>query len=332
MTRHSVHSFKLVLLVLFSIYSSASTALDLLPDFNLFGGDDEKGTMVWQGGDQYVKLVPIEDSAKGQNQHPARITLEELQTVLKELRLEESSGIFNDEVKRIPLFVNSEVNILSSALSRALERAKPDEDITFVIFGRHEGLITAENMAMAGRVFFRDERLNIILGDTFRTVAGTTAQRHANQAAGCGDCPVDTRETPYKVGRRDKEHKLDMPFAHLDGLLLERKSGGRRSDWLTIDIDKVLAVVEREKNKLPPALQKDRQRARQESAQIAIERRQMREEMARMRKEMKDMQQGGGKTGNSVEQRMATLNALHKKGLISKAEYEAKRQEILNDI
>jgi len=305
-------------------------ALDLLPDFNFFGGDDEKGTMVWEGGDQYVKLVHEEKGA-APNQHPVDLLPSQLATVLGTLKFNRETGLFGDEIEKIPLFVQSEITILSSALSRALARAKPAEDITFQLVGMHRGSFAKERMGVAGRAFFKDGKLNIIMGDVHKPVSGSPEQHQRNMAAGCGDCPADRRIDPFRPGNRSKERKLKEPFANVEGVDLMRSDRELRSDWLVLDVPRIIAAINREKNKLPPALMKEQAKARVEARQLNLERRQMRAEMARMRKEMKQMTRHG-KDVRSLEDRLATLDALKDKKLITDAEYQAKRREILNDM
>ena len=70
-----------------------------------------------------------------------------------------------------------------------------------------------------------------------------------------------------------------------------------------------------------------------EAARVAQERRELRMEMARMRKEMREMSaEEAGSEGQSIQERMATLDNLLAEGLISREEYEQKRQDILNEI
>ena len=68
-----------------------------------------------------------------------------------------------------------------------------------------------------------------------------------------------------------------------------------------------------------------------ESEKLAKERRELRAEMARMRKEMDEASTDSSKQ-LSVEERLKQLQELHEKKLITDAEYERKRKEILNDI
>lgn len=310
--------------------SQLAQARDWLPDLNFFSSDEE-GTTIWQAGQQYIKIVPREKSAEQENQHPYEITVDKLQAVLSAISIEESSGIFNDELEQRTFFSGSDINTLSSGISRALERAKPDEDIVFVVIGRHKGLISKERKVIGGRTFVEDGKLNLILGDVYRPEGGSKEQRNRNMAAGCGGCDdKDIRTNPYIVGTRDKEHKIKLAFAKYDGIEL----APARSDWLKMDVEKVFAAVENERNKLPPAMERERARATQEAAKLNLERRQMREEMARMRKEMRGMSGGDVNTDSSrtLEDRLSTLDDLKAKGLINDKEYEHKRQEILNDL
>ncbi len=64
---------------------------------------------------------------------------------------------------------------------------------------------------------------------------------------------------------------------------------------------------------------------------MARERRQMRIEMARMRKEMKELS-SDPVSDKSPEERFTTLEQLREKELITQEEYESRRREILNDI
>ena len=72
-----------------------------------------------------------------------------------------------------------------------------------------------------------------------------------------------------------------------------------------------------------------------EAAKMAKQRREMRAEMARLRKEMKERGVDASSSSpdkKSTEGRFATLDRLLEKELISKEEYELKREQILNEI
>ena len=326
----------LALLALIALLSSRNTlALDLLPDFDLFGGGDEEGQVIWQGGDQFIKIVPREEARGGPlhpNQHPVQIGLEQMKEVLQSLQLRTKSALFSDETERTPLFTHSEIAVLSSGLARALARAKPEEDVIFKVMGMHKGLIAKERMFMAGRVFYQGNRLHFIFGDLYKPVSGDRSEKAKNLAAGCGDCPVTAAATRARPGSRFKEHELDSPFARVEGLELQRQGGKIRSDWVVIDVPKMIAAIEREKNRLPPQLEQARQKSRLEAQRLNLERRQMREEMARLRKQIREMEKKGGASARTIEERLTTLDQLKKKGLITDQEYQRRRREILSNI
>ncbi len=325
MTRYLLTFILLLVSTVFQVQ-----ARDWFPDLNIFGSSEDEGVVVWQAGQQYIKIVPKESKAEGKNDHPKTISVDKLRDVLGAIKLQEAGGIFSDETKESPFFASSDISTLASGLSRAFERAKPDEDIIFVVIGRHKGLLAKERKVIGGRAFIQDGKLNLIFGDVYRPEGGSIDQKKRNMAAGCGGCDDnDVRTNPYVVGSRNKEHTVKFVFADFDGL--ERP----RSDWLVLDVDRMASIVEKERNKLPPALAREQARARKEAAELNLERRRLREEMARMRKEMKEMS-GGNNSKNagtkSVEERLSTLDQLKKKGLVSEKEYQRKRQEILNDL
>lgn len=307
------------------------SALDLLPDF--FGKKEPEGIYVFEAGQQYVKLVKREKGAAGSNAHPVQISPQQLRTVLEGIKVRKDTGLIAELNEEVAVFAASEIATLSATISRGLEQAKPDEDLIFVVIGMHEGLISKEQLGISGRVFYEDGKLNLIFGE-FKPLSGVSEQKARNLAAGCGDCPIDERIDPFKIASRTDSGKLDDPVAITEGLEFKTFDGKLRPDWLILDVNKMVAAAERIKNKLPPALQKERERAQAEAAKANLERRQMREEMARMRKEMDQMREGGGSAagGQSVEDRLATLDKMKKKGLITDEEYAARRKQILNQI
>jgi hypothetical protein len=318
------------LIGLFIVPSSAS-AIDLVPDLNLFGGGGEpEGTYLMEGGRQYVKIVKREEGAGPANDHPVELSAEQLRTVLGAITIQHTGGIITEKQEALPLFSTSEVGTLSAYLSRGLERVKPEEDIIFVVAGAHESLISKERKGTSGRVFYQGGKLNLILGDVQKSMSGSVEQRQKNLAAGCGECPVEERLDPFRIASRDKKGKLAEPITLMTGLEFGKVDGKTRGDWLMLDVPKVVAAIEKQRNKLSPAAEKAQREARIEAARARAERLQMREEMARMRKEMQES--GGATSAASVEERIATLDKLREKGLISPEEYESRRKEILNDI
>ena len=83
---------------------------------------------------------------------------------------------------------------------------------------------------------------------------------------------------------------------------------------------------------IPDEERKREAKVKSEAAKLTVERRQMREEMARLRKELEDMKSGGGAQVRDLESRLATLQELKEKNVISDAEFNSRRQAILEEI
>jgi hypothetical protein len=313
--------------VLVFVVSPVSQALDLFP--NIFGDDDTNAVDIFEGGDQYVKLVDADkDDATRPNEHPIQMRAEDIRTVLEALVFEKSGGLFDESVVQVPLFVPSEVALLTAKLPEALASAEPTQDVIFVVDGRHQGPMAKERMAVAGRVFYLDGKLNMILGDVHKRFIAEGKARQMAMAANCGDCVehVITPKERFVVGSRKRVATLELPWVPVQGVDSVRASDGqRRGDWLEMDVRKVVAVIQRqEREKAVP------ESVRREAQELSMERRRMREEMARMRKEMQAINQAP--TEKSLEERLVTLDDLKARGLLTEEEYQAKRREILDDI
>lgn len=308
-----------------------SYGIDLLPD--LFGGKEPEGTYLFQGGKQHVKLVKREQedgaARDAVNDHPVELGADQVATVLGTITMQHTGGIIVEKTEAMAVFSEREIQTLAPHISRGLARAQPDEEIIFMVAGRHEGAIAKEVKGSTGRVFYADGKLNLILGEVHKPMMDKNQKERA-LAAGCGDCPMDERVIYFRPASRNKAGKVPEPITTTAGIDFKKQGNKIRGDWLVIDVPTIIANVERQKNRLPPALEKERRAAKLEAARAAAERRQMREEMARMRKEL---EAGGGSASSaSVEDRLATLDDLKKKGLISPEEYESRRQDILKDI
>lgn len=72
----------------------------------------------------------------------------------------------------------------------------------------------------------------------------------------------------------------------------------------------------------------------QQVAKLAKDTRELKIELARIKKELEQGGSGSGATSGplSVEERLLNLDALKQKGLLTQKEYSAKRKEIMADL
>ena len=289
-----------------------------------FFEDDED--VIWKSGlNRYFKYVEQDRSTAGKNDHPVKLDAIDISTALKALAFEEKSFLRGEEIRLV--FSIPQITLLGKQLAKGLKNAKPGQDIIFVMEGRQSKLILlSEKTFIAGRVFYKDGKLNIILGEY--DLARNAAFESLYDPSGRGAIPYT-----FNHGKRSRESKK------FDGRLeaaagIENKKLGKkfRKDWFVIDVEiaskAYLAQLKESKN---PSSFRDDKRLQLEAAKLARERRLMRAEMARMRKEMKELSSDPG-SGKSPEERITTLEQLREKELITQEEYDTRRQDILNDI
>ena len=289
----------------------------------LIGGD--KSDVIWKSGlNLYFKYTEQRDKAFGNNDHPVELSEEEISTALEALRIKDENLLGKEIIK--PVFSPQQEKLMGKSLSRGLANARPDQDIVFVMQKSYKHLIFLDETAMvAGRAFYKDGKLNIIIG-SYNVVR--------NEAFESVYDPSDSGNVPYNLnhGSRSGNSGFQEEIQNAPGIANKVAKNELRRDWFVIDVKQAAQAVLAKKNQREPGSQGINDRAmRLEAARLAKERRELRMEMARMRKEMQESS-GGSKSDLSIEERLARLDELREKELISAEEYEQKRNEILNDI
>lgn len=281
--------------------------------------------VLWESGvNLYIKITD-QDSKAGPNQHPVTLDPKEVTNALNTMEILEKRKADNDEVKNV--FTFQQASLLGKYLANGLQRAGPDEDITFALVSNKQSyVVLKETYYMAGRAFYADDRLNIIIGDYDRLPDKFRERAEASHG--------NTGEVRYFFdnGKRGKASNFKYALLSRNGIDNYRDGNKTRRDWFLIDVKKAsdAYVAAAEANKKVDPAEANAELIRQEAARIARERREMRMEMARMRKEMES--RGGGGGTQSVEERLKQLDELKEQGLVTSDEYESKRREILSDI
>lgn len=223
----------------------------------------QEGRTMWeaQRGLQYVKIVD-RDIAGPANEHPTVITAEELRTVLGSLYVNKRVGLTK---KDLPVFSLAELQILGTAVANGLSQAQQNEDINFVVNGKHRGLISKETRTNTGRIFISNGRLNIIFGlihEEFRTKDKQTAQE------------IDRRLHPLTPGKRKADSKPSTRVAVDKGqaYYVDPKTDKERTDWLILDIATILKEAKNRKSgndgTVSPELLEDVARSKQDTGNL----------------------------------------------------------------
>ena len=122
-----------------------------------------------------------------------------------------------------------------------------------------------------------------------------------------------------------------MQLLKVDGIDYAAVNSKTRKDWVLLNLSKtkeIIASKNESKRRNTKEYKQDRL-LKDEAAKLAKERREMRLEMARLRKEMNENKSG---PDLSIEERLEKLQAIRDKDLITKEEYDKRRTEILNEI
>lgn len=281
--------------------------------------------ILWQSGKNLrIKLVDQGGDAKKPNDQPVKLNAREITDALMSMQIWNKHYIKSDELKR--LFSAGQAQTLGQYLAEGLGKARPDQDITFVLAKQNVGFLNeTTTQFMAGRAFYVDGKLNIIIGDYNRP-----ADRFKERAIASTGGDPDILYI-FDHGSRGSSSGFKKDVITKDGI---NTHDGRR-DWFELDIPKAAHAYLAEQQQLQQQQQSNNAGAnggsaalQQETARMARENREMRLELARMRKEMAEQPKGS----QTVEERLKTLESLKKKGLISDEEYKNKRKEILNNL
>jgi len=274
--------------------------------------------VLWKSGKSlYIKLVDQEGDAAKPNDQPVTLDTDKVVNALKALQIH---GKYTKEEEVSPVFSIQQAQTLGENLAKGLQQARPDQDIVFALIKRHRGLLSIETVDyVAGRAFYADGKLNIIIGDYDRPA--DRFKERASQSMGGGEVQYF-----FNNGSRGSKSGFKKSVITGDGISTHEN----RKDWFLVDVDTASShyMARQKKQAAQEGNTADTEAARLEAARLAQERREMKLEMARMRKQM----EGGSAAPKTVEERLQTLEDLKKKGLISGEEYKSKREEILKDL
>ena len=282
--------------------------------------------VVWKSGlNLYFKLREQDDTRYGKNDHPVDLDSNTISTALESLvYVDETLFTANEVVK--PVFPSQQIKLLGTNLSKGLKQAKPDQDIIFVMEKSYRKLaILTERALVAGRAFYKDGKLNLIIGDY--NLARNEAFEAVYDPSGKGNVPYNLNHG-YRSKSTSGFKENTIKIAGVENKIAGKQ---RRRDWFVIDVKVAAEAVIADKNNKNKSNEAVNTEAfQQEAERLARERRQLRLEMAKMRKEMQEG--ANNKEQLTIEERLANLDELREKELINENEYEQKRKEILDDI
>jgi hypothetical protein len=266
--------------------------------------------VIWQENENiFVKYTTRDGDKKINNSHPVDIDAMDIHAMLAAVHVEKRKN------KQEPLFSADQQIILSQQIAAGLRSGRPDQDIVFALQREESTLagLKIDHYFVAGRVFYANDHLNLIIGDY---------ERPRNRAYEMAYDPTNRGLVKYtfNMGSREQDkYSFDEKLVfHASNISFEEQSN--RNDWLQFDMDNVdaqatmansEAVSEPDEYSAAAAPVSQTYVAPQPSVQVNA---------------------APESVDNSLINRFKTLEALRKDGLISEQEYERKRKALLDEL
>ena len=257
------------------------------------------GRQLWRIADYTtVELVAREPGAPD-NQHPWTLEANTLHALLQQVQVLRGGAAK-------PLFAIDELNNIVPAITEALSRARPDQDIALVSSARHEDNTFYGITAVTARLFVTDGHLNLIVHDA--------RVDFYDAARGSGMAPH------FTVGSRTAEGTAPVQSP---------SATNKRGDWL------VLASVSAPP--APPAAPAVMTPAAPVAPPVAAPAAPLPPAApvvapAPVAPPAPAVVPVAPAAPQDAEQRLVMLKRLYDKGLITKSEYEKKRAEIVKGL
>ena len=284
------------------------------------GSEDEK-VELWQSRLEFVRLEARDGGSP--NDHPIRLSREKIRGAMRLIFVQE-----NRQDDLVPLFADYDLKILSRYVSKGFAKASPDQDVTFAIESWHEGFMGLKTeKVITGRLFYVNNQLNLIFGSLMKPAPMFGGQDEQSLAKN-----PDPRLNPYVPGLRiiKIKQKARISTPRDSGVF---RAAANRPDWLVF-FPKALAARGRVAAPVKPAAA-PRQSRPPVATQATGDYRQLREEVDRLKQELRQPrpgipgQQQAPPNSATIEKRLAVLEKLHKRGLITNEELVVKREQIL---
>ncbi len=309
------------LVLLFSSLSISSSV------HALFEGDE----VIYKSGNNQFVYIDFEIKDYGENNHPVTLDPNKIDAALKSMTFQQEGFTGKEEPAEL-LFSTATTRRLAEYIVKGLKDARADQDIYFIVqSSKRKLLVLQKKFVTSGRAFYRDGKLNIIIGDYQKPI-----NDELERILDIGD--TGTSSTLFGLDKGERDGRLfgfDEDVVRPRGIDYKQVNNKVRKDWFVIDIDVAAESYAAKQKELQERFKGEGEKQlEREAALLAKQRREMRAEMARMRREIDNIGEGqkAAPTLRSIEERMATLDALKAKDLISQEEYDAKRREILSDI
>ena len=123
--------------------------------------------VIWEAGrNAYIRYAEQDDAGFGANDHPVDLQIGEIKNALGSLIFPHKGSDDSDQ-EQTGIFTAQQIDTLSQNLATGLANAQQNQDIIFSLEKSVKRFLgtRGKRLYVAGRAFFKDGRLNIIIGD-----------------------------------------------------------------------------------------------------------------------------------------------------------------------
>ena len=191
----------------------------------------EKDAIWRKDRNEYIKIAQQDESSFGNNDHPVELNEEEIRTALEYLKIPEKNKAVSEEGQK-SVFTDIQIELLSQNLAKGLAQATPNKDIIFALEKNDDKIfgVIKRRLFVAGRAFYKDKNLNIIIGDYDRP-------RDKGFEAAYDPTRVGIVKYHFDHGRRSTRSERFKKFTvKVQGIENKKLKDALRNDWLVIDL------------------------------------------------------------------------------------------------
>lgn len=248
-----------------------------------------------------VELVPREQDAAA-NQHPAQWTADMLRRQLALVRIDHRN-------ETQPLFGDDELSELAGALSQALALAGPADDVLLLSTNRRGGGVFVAPFGVTARLFVQDGSLQLIVNDTRLDFVDAYRGTHVAPS--------------FMFGSRAKASKA---------VLRSASGASRRADWLSLPAGLPAAATPVAPAAAAVAPAGPAVAVAPATAAGPVAAQSLAPSPAAAPAAASTARPREPASADAIEQRLITLKRLLDRGLISEAEYQQMRRDVLQSL
>lgn len=277
----------------------------------------ESQTLWSKSRNVYIKVVETEYN----NDHPVNLRTELILPLMTSLAI---NGRHSDDSNT--LFDQEQLRVIAGLLPEAFASLNANQEIVFVVDRKEKGLamLGSRESFVAGRLFFSNGALNIILGDidkprdyAYEAVYDPTRQGLVSYDFNHGERVRAQHTSKLSL-------TLDEDYAFVAKTLSPR--------WLSIDKDAFTQQFSNIEQGKARGIDNQSFVTRDELKAIIETNKQTQQQVPSYTEQVNNPPATPKSTSVSLEARFKTLNKLKEQGLITEQEYQSKRQELLAEL